>query len=358
MKQVPEITAIIQDIQAAEGPGFVVQQEAILAAYHKAHSHKPGIAIKVLTILGGILATIAFIGFLLVAGLYNSSAGLFLTGVVLIAGAVLVSRFYDILIFDSMAVAAFITGLLLLSMGLDGWQVEENIICLILLITGIAVMAIHQNYMISFLAALTVHGAIIALIVLYRYYNLLHVYIAVAILLFTLFMLAEARLLRAGKKTARLYEPLRLALIVALLTTLVLVGKQGLLAKPSLHFNLVSAIAAIAAILYLAPRILTRLAVQGTTSRTGICIAILLVLAPTAYAPAIPGALLIALLCFWVNYKTGVVLGIVALVYFIAQYYYDLQFTLLVKSLLLLSSGILFILFYVFTHKTLNHEKI
>ena len=61
----------------------------------------------------------------------------------------------------------------------------------------------------------------------------------------------------------------------------------------------------------------------------------------------------------WVNYKTGLVIGIISFIYFISQYYYDLNFTLLTKSIILFSSGIVFILFYLFTNKKLNtNEKI
>ena len=46
-------------------------------------------------------------------------------------------------------------------------------------------------------------------------------------------------------------------------------------------------------------------------------------------------------------------------IYFISQYYYDLNFTLLTKSILLFSSGVLFLLLYLFTHKNLTqNEKI
>ena len=72
----------------------------------------------------------------------------------------------------------------------------------------------------------------------------------------------------------------------------------------------------------------------------------LLTLLTTILAPAISGSLLIVLLAFKVNYRTGFVMGLIALVYGIGQYYYDLQFTLLVKSIMLMASGALFLLFY------------
>lgn len=355
MKQAHEITNILEHLQATEGDTLSIEKEAILAEYQKLNANKSGIAIKVLTILGGFLATLTFIAFLVVAGLYNSEMGLAITGFIFIAGAVGISKAYDILIFDAIAVTAFATGLFILSYGLEGVGVNEKIVCIILIIIAIATLAIVQNYILAFLAVLTVNGSVIALIWLNNNYGLLHIYIAVIVIVLTLFMLDEAGLITGGKKIARLYNPIRLGLIINLLAAYVIVSSRSLLLF-SIHFNLVSSVTAVIGILYILPRIVKLLNIQHTGSKAGIYIATALVLLPTLYAPAIPGALLITVLCFWVNYKTGLVIGIIALIYFITRYYYDLQFTLLTKSILLFSSGILFILFYLLTHKKLEQK--
>ena len=84
-----------------------------------------------------------------------------------------------------------------------------------------------------------------------------------------------------------------------------------------------------------------------------------LVLIPLLFAPFILGVIVLILISFLVNYKTGLVIGILSIVYFISRYYYDLDFTLLTKSILLFVSGIIFLLLYILTNKKLNtHEKI
>ena len=353
MKQAHEITAMLEHLQATEGDTLSIETEAVLAEYRKINAGRSGIAIKVLTILGGFLATLAFIGFLSAIGLYNSPTGLTITGFIFIAAAVGVSKLYDILILDAIAVTAFATGICILTFGLEMAGINEKIICLILILMAIAVLAIVQNYILAFLAVLTVNGSVIALIWLNSNYGLLHIYIAVIVIALTLFMLDEAGVVTAGKKIARLYNPVRLGLIINLLAAYAIVSIRELLLF-SIHFNLVSSITAIAAILCMMPRLLKLLNIQNVAGKTGIYIATALVLLPALYAPAIPGALLIMVLCFWVNYKTGLVIGIIALVYFITRYYYDLQFTLLTKSVLLFSSGMLFMLFYLLTHKKLE----
>src|SRR5690606_13137026 len=85
----------------------------------------------------------------------------------------------------------------------------------------------------------------------------------------------------------------------------------------------------------------------------------LFTLLPTLYAPSISGALLIVLLSFLVNYRTGFAIGIIALIYFVVQYYYDLNLSLLTKSIILFSSGTVFLVFYFFfTKMTKDNEKI
>jgi uncharacterized membrane protein len=99
--------------------------------------------------------------------------------------------------------------------------------------------------------------------------------------------------------------------------------------------------------------------INKTQHKVGIYIATVFVLLPTVFSPAISGAILLILLSFYVNYKTGLVLGVAAFLYFISQYYYDLNLTLLTKSILLFSSGVLFIALYLFTHKKLTtNEKV
>jgi len=115
-----------------------------------------------------------------------------------------------------------------------------------------------------------------------------------------------------------------------------------------------SSLVIISAIIYLVFILFNVLNITKIQHKILICTLTVLALLPTAFSPAISGAILIMLLSFFVNYKTGFVLSIAAFIYFISQYYYDLSFTLLTKSILLFASGVLFIVLYLFTHKKLS----
>jgi uncharacterized membrane protein len=140
------------------------------------------------------------------------------------------------------------------------------------------------------------------------------------------------------------------------LAGLAVVGKKGLF---NIDYIWISSVVIISAIIYLLFKLFKILNINNIQHKIGICIFAVLALLPTTFSPTISGAILLILLSFYVNYKTGLALGIIAFIYFIARYYYDLNLTLLTKSILLFSSGVLFIALYLFIHKKLTtNEKI
>lgn len=77
-------------------------------------------------------------------------------------------------------------------------------------------------------------------------------------------------------------------------------------------------------------------------------LAIVAALAATVFNPAIGGSALVALLGFGYGYRTSWWLGMAALLYYVSQYYYDLSWTLLQKSIMMAATGIALLLFYYF----------
>ena len=161
-----------------------------------------------------------------------------------------------------------------------------------------------------------------------------------------------------GKALSKLYNPIKTGLIISFVSGLLFLGKKGIFSI-SPDYIWLSSIVIIATIVYLVSMLCGLLGIIKVEHKIGINLFTVLLLLTTAFSPAISGAILVILLSFLVNYKTGLVLGIIALVYFISQYYYDLNLTLLTKSILLFSSGVLFIALYLFTRKKLaTNEKI
>ncbi len=187
-------------------------------------------------------------------------------------------------------------------------------------------------------------------------YDVIHVYVSVLAITMTYLFLKEARIIATSKALSKLYNPLRIGLIFSFISGLVFLGKKDILPESPDYIWLYSVII-ILTILYIVSTLVNFFHIVESRNKIGIYAFLILALSATVLSPAISGAILIILLCFLVNYKMGLVLGVISFVYFISQFYYDLNFTLLTKSALLFSTGILFIILYLFIYKKLTADE-
>jgi len=357
MKNKYNIQELLDYLQNSEDKDLNFDEEAIFANYQKDDGNQ-SLAIKILSVFGGILASFAFLGFLFIAGLYNSDIGLVAFGGIFIAVSIWVNKEYDKIIVETVSVSFFIIGFILLGFGCDQLKMNENFISIIFIIVAVGSLSIVQNYILSFVSILIINGSILTLIISNKGYDLTHLYVSSIALTMNYVFLKEAKIITTNNTLSKLYNPVKTGLIFSFLSGLVILGKKGIL-PVSLDYIWLSSIIIIYLIVYLISNLFNILSISETRHKIGIYIFTILTLLPTALSPAISGAILLILLSFLVNYKTGLVLGIASFIYFISQYYYDLNFTLLTKSILLFSTGVLFIALYLFTNKKLTaNEKV
>lgn len=300
MKNKEEIKEVINYFQQVKGEGFEYDETAIMAEYEKIDANKSGLAIKILSIAGGFLATLALVAFLLIAGLYESTIGSFLLGMGFITFAIVLNRQKDELIADTLSVCLFISGFVLFGIALK----SENAICLLFIGIAFISLCIIQNYILTFILTLTITGSILALII-FNNSNLIFIYLFVLAVALIYVVLQEGKLTTLSKKGAKRYNPVRTGLVFSFII--------GLIFSRWINIDM-----------------------DGVWFAS-FCLML--------------GAILIILLSFQVNYKTGLFLGILLFIYAIIQYYYDLQYTLLIKSGILFLTGILFILVYILITK-------
>ncbi len=353
MNNANNIQAKIDLVRQTEGERFVFDESALFHQFQRVNDDKSGLAIKILSIGGGFLATLSFIGFLFAAGLYDSKTGLMIFGFLFISGAILINWKSDRQILDTSVVSVYITGFFLLAFGISHFKVDENLLPVLFVIISATSIFITQRYILSFISVLIISGSILSLIVINEAYDLIHLYNMLFTLFFTYSMLNEARIVSTSKILSRLYNPIRLGLLFSLLAGLAFVGKRGMV-KLDADFIWLSSVITIPAVIYLVFMILKILEINNLRRSVFIYILSILLLIPTAFSPAISGSLLIILLCFFVKYKTGFAAGIIAFIYFVGQYYYDLNFSLLTKSILLFLTGVMFLIFFLFTNKKLR----
>lgn len=349
---------LLEHIRLSEGSDFQYNEEAIFQEYQLQSENKSSLAIKILSIFGGFLGTLTFLGFLAIAGLYDSELGMLLFGIGFIISAIWLNKEYDKLLIDTFSISIYIIGFAMLAGGLSQMKVDENLIILLISIIAICSLCITQNYMLSFISVLTIFGSFLTLIISNDAFNFIHLYIAVTAFILTYVFLNEAKLISRSKKLSKLYNPIRIGLIISLLMGLLAIGKRYLI-PISENYIWISSIVMISILLYLVYIVINISEIVAVKSKMMIYTLSSVILISTVFSPSISGALIIILLSFLVNYKTGIVIGIIACIYFISQYYYDLNFTLLTKSIILFSSGITFLLLYLFTTKKgKSNEKI
>jgi hypothetical protein len=350
--------SLLKAIRLSEGDDFEYNENAILAAYKNQDENTASLAIKILSIFGGFLASLTFLGFIALGGFFESENAILVLGIVFIVSAVGLNIKFDKLIIDTFSISIYVIGFCLLFFGLTQLKVDENVGLLIAIIIAFSALCITQNYMLSFISVLIINGGFLGLIFANDVYNLINLHIAINGIAITYFFLNEAKIISTYKRFSKLYNPVRIGLIFSFLFGLISVSKKGLV-PISENYIWLSSIALFFLITYIVKTIIEITEITVYKKKVFIYILTALVLIPTAFSPAISGAILLILLSFLVNYKSGFVIGIISLIYFVSQYYYDLNLTLLTKSILLFSSGIVFIGCYIFTTKNITtNEKI
>jgi uncharacterized membrane protein len=118
MRNKEDINELLDYLQNRADKELQFDEEAIAAAYQKNYGNH-SLAIKVLSVFGGLLASLAFSGFLLPAGLYNSVFALLIFGTLCIGGAIWINKESGKIFIDTIRVSAFIIGFILLGLGLE-----------------------------------------------------------------------------------------------------------------------------------------------------------------------------------------------------------------------------------------------
>ena len=94
-------------------------------------------------------------------------------------------------------------------------------------------------------------------------------------------------------------------------------------------------------------------------NQIGIYILCIIICLPTVFAPYLSGSLLLILICFHYGYRAECAAALLLFIYAVSKYYYDLNLSLLTKSITLFFIGIACIAaWYFFTQKRTRHEKI
>lgn len=356
MKTKEQIDQMLQYIKGLFPETVVVEEDALYKSYEQTENHH-SMAIKILSVFGGILGSLTFIGFLFLAGLYDSGAAMIVTGVLLMLASIWLNKEFDTILLDTASISAFLISLVLIGTGMTALEVNYKITLVLFTIISFVLLLFVHNYIFAFIALLVINGCILILMGTNEMFDLIHFWIAGLTALLLLLFLKEEKLLTHFKEHIDLYKPLRIALILSLLFCLYMLTRAGLFPLNEGIFWL-SSLTMLVGILYTLRSLLHTMGISDKKQQFFLYTAAILLLVPTAPSPSIMGSLLILLLSYHVKYKTGTAIGIVSFIYALSQYYYDLHFTLLTKSILMFTSGLLFLGFYFVIRKKLSADEI
>ncbi|MGB4958898.1 MAG: DUF4401 domain-containing protein [Saprospiraceae bacterium] len=345
-----KINQFILLVQEKQGTNFTFDQQGIIDEYQKQNDHTSTLSIKILTIVGGIMSTLAFLGFLFIAGLYDSSLAMLIFGVGFVLTSVFLNHRFDKLIIDTFSISIYFIGLFLMAFAMVDMNINENLVTLLYFLIALGTIFIMQNFILSFAAVLIMCGSLAVLILSNELFDLMQIYAGLLGILLSFCYLYEAEIITFHKKMSRLHHPIRIGLTFSFLVILGMVSIRDF-APISSGYVWISSILMIVLILYIIHKILNMYEIVDKIETWSAYLSTILILLPTVFCPGLSGAILIILLGFMTNYRTGFVIGIISLIYFISQFYYDMNLTLLDKSLLLMASGVVFIILYLFISK-------
>ncbi len=332
-----------------------LNRNAIESELHE-REQAQSLPIKILSIFGGLMASTTFSGFLFTLGIFDNESTLLVFGLLFLIGSIIFSRKVNTMLLDTICVSTLLIGFILFGISLEQFHLADATYLLIICSLATICIKLVRNYIMIFVLVFIACGTLLGAIVELGYHQLAQLYIpAIGILLAYLY-LKEGKIISQRNFLSTRYNPIRTALTFCLLFGLAFLTFDE---HSSLYnyFSWAGSIIFIALCFVILHRILEVLSISKRKNRFLLYLLSLCCLLPCILYPALSGAIFLILASFLVNYKTGFVLGILFLCYAVSRFYYDLDLTLLTKSIIMMVSGAFFLILYFVSLKISSHEK-
>lgn len=316
---------------------------------------KNNLTIHVVSIIGGILTAIFLLGFLALSSIIDSQETSLIAGCVLMIATLTISRLIIKPFLDAMNITLYIAGCVLLAFGISD---NVNILFGVLIGVSILTFILSKGFILPFLSVILFNISLFGEIAhLYSSWYPLQIAVVPIVAAFLLTNLYERRLLNRLKEGnfSSKYRPLHAGLFISAIFALSGTSSNYLTAGMN---EWIISVFLWMGILLMVHKIMRVMEGENPASKAGIYLLSVVICLPTLFAPYVSGSLLLILICFHYGYKAECGAALLLFVYSISKYYYDLNTTLLVKSLTLFFIGIALITaWYFFTQKRTNNEK-
>lgn len=298
------------------------------------------ITIGVLSGLAGVLTTLSVIAFMIMVNIAISS----ITSLVFIGLAIAVNRIKNTIFLDACLISLYISGWCMLYYCRNEAKISDEMdFVRLLAFSALSILSIRlcKGFALPFLSVISFSLSLGLLI------DHPIVIILIGIIYFvTNRMEATIASTSIGKC---LFAPLQAGFFISFVIGLCLYKAIGWNHNDSLIW-LISPFIWVG-IIYTVAQIIKAMEVRSLKSQALIYALCGCFFIPTLYAPELAGAILLLLSSRYYNFKTETVISILLLLYSVSMYYYDLQYTLLIKSGILFATGLLMLTGWFFFNK-------
>jgi len=354
-----KIDNLLRHIGVSERDGFTFDEEKTVLEMERHHAAYSNVIIKILSIIGGVLATAALIGFLFLAGLYESESSILVTGLIFVISSIFASRFIDHVFLDTTVITFYITGILLTCFGMESLQSTLSTTLLLIACLSIVGVFASRGFMMAFTSVIAFNTTLVVLVMEYAQAISVLPTMIMGVILFLITNM-ESKFITQNKTLNRLFLPLQAGYFISFLCSISwLIFSNELGATMFVRNQFALSLCIDISILLIITKIIRDVNLNSNKHIVLVYISTIAILACVFFAPYISGAFFLLLLAYYYGYKAEVVISFVALLLFVIKFYYDLQLTLLVKSGLLFAPGILMIgLWFYLTKQMKNNEEI
>ncbi len=333
-----------------------IDTEAITKEYSLQQKNQSSIAIKILSVVGGVFSSLLFVLFVSISMIWTHATFMEIFGIILIVIAIFLNKKVTNLLLDTFSISLYIVGVSFVVFGLNYLKNPLDTSIYFVLLVGIITLFINQSYLLSFIASMMILGSILLYLFHHHIEDAISVYLALNGFLL-MFWFLYLNILFYFKKMNALYEPIKMTLLFSFLFILGLLAYGDIIKMNAFNWYLLALSTSIQ-LLFVVYKIKKSIALADKKAIFILYFLSILIVGFSYFSPAIIGALTVILLGFYTNSKSIFVLGILAFIYFIGQFYYNLNDTLLFKSVLLIALGIVFLALHFFILKFKNFEKI
>lgn len=352
-----ETRKLEEKLDLLSSKGILFDRKAILKEKNVALMNHSSFAIKFVALLGGIIGSFTLLGAIYALDLsinyvFNLVCALLFWGAVFWVHTKRKQIVFDTILICLVLMASYFSYTFLDDLNYDSTLNNSFLVISI----GVICVSFFKNELLSFLGSL---GVLISLFVIATEIDLIwgaSLYLILMIVVITFLFLKESLVLLKNSKARNVYKSMRLAHILVVLGIFYYTSSFNYLGS-FIQLNYLVLISLYGCLVWCVFRIIKEQQYLNKRDILVIVVVGLLMLLPSYMSLGFGFSVLLLLLCFRAQYKTGLILGILSFCYFLFMLYYDLEYTLMVKSLLLMGTGLVFLgLFMLVARKKGTYE--